>query len=55
MKLDGSQCLSGNESKLLAKSLHWDFQKNYGQILNIFLNIDITVKCGICMEIKILL
>lgn len=26
MKLDGSQCLSGNESKLLAKSLHWSFE-----------------------------
>lgn len=26
MKLDGSQCLRGNESKLLAKSLHWGFE-----------------------------
>ncbi len=51
MKSDRSQCLRRNESKLLSKSLHWDFQKKYGQILNIFLNIDITVKCGICMEI----
>ncbi len=26
MKLDESQCLSGNESKLFDKSLHWSFE-----------------------------
>lgn len=26
MKLDGSQYLRGNESKLLFKSLHWSFE-----------------------------
>lgn len=26
MKLDESQCLRGNESKLLGKSLHWSFE-----------------------------
>ena len=26
MKLDKSQCLRGNESKLLGESLHWSFK-----------------------------
>ncbi len=29
MKLDESQCLSGNESKLFDKSLHWSFESFY--------------------------
>lgn len=29
MKLDGSQCLSGNESKLFDKSLHWEMGKKF--------------------------
>lgn len=55
MKLDKSQCLRGNESKLLAKSLHWVLEIIYGQILNIFLKIDIIVKCGMYMEIQLLI
>lgn len=52
MKLDGSQYLRGNESKLISKSLHWIFEIIYGQILNIFLNIDIIIKSGIHIEIQ---
>ncbi len=29
MKLDESQCLRENESKLLVKSLHWEIDKNF--------------------------
>lgn len=29
MKSDGSQCLSGNESKLFDISLHWSFESFY--------------------------
>lgn len=36
MKSDKSQCLRGNESKLLGKSLHWSFES----FCNKFLNID---------------
>lgn len=52
IKSDKSQCLRGNESKLLSKSLHWILGIIYGQILNIFLNIDIIIKSGIHIEIQ---
>ncbi len=29
MKLDESQCLRENESKLLVKSLHWEIDKKF--------------------------
>ncbi|AFU17421.1 hypothetical protein MC28_E162 (plasmid) [Bacillus thuringiensis MC28] len=38
MKLYESQCLKGNECKLLAKSLHWDFESF---IINFVINFSI--------------
>ncbi|MDO8160882.1 hypothetical protein FKQ51_27100 [Bacillus toyonensis] len=40
MKLDESQCLSGNESKLLSKSLLWSFQSS---ITNFVINFSILI------------
>lgn len=41
MKSDESQCLSGNESKLFDKSLHWEIDKNF------FIHIINKHKCSI--------
>lgn len=46
MKLDESQCLRGNECKLLDKSLLSGFKNIYKYICIKFLNIDILVNYG---------
>lgn len=39
----------------MGKSLLWVLKIIYGQILNIFLNIDIIVKYGMYIEISVLI